>query len=91
VDNQQNRVFVTDPTKHRLHAFDLQGKFLGVLENDPASHTAFTTPLGVGVNKENGLLVVTDLTANKLYRFDSKTAPFTAPPAAAGKTDKGGD
>jgi DNA-binding beta-propeller fold protein YncE len=68
LDDARDLLYVTDPTKHRVHKFSRSGKFLGLIENDPVSHQALATPLGVAVAKD-GTLYVTDMTANKLYKF----------------------
>lgn len=71
IDNKRDTVFVTDPTKHRIHKFDRQGKSKGMIEKTPEG-LPLGTPVGVAVNENDGILYVTDMTANKLYRYDLK-------------------
>jgi len=69
IDDKQDRVYITDPTKHRVHKFTREGEFLGFIETDPESGEPLGTPLGVGINQETGMLYVTDMSANRLYKF----------------------
>lgn len=68
IDDARDIVYVTDPTKHRVHKYTRAGKFLGLIERDPATQLPFATPLGVAVSPTDGTVVITDMTSNKLYR-----------------------
>ncbi|NTV51745.1 MAG: 6-bladed beta-propeller [Candidatus Firestonebacteria bacterium] len=69
LDDARDLLYVTDPTKHRVHKFTRAGKFLGFIENDPATHAPLATPVGVVVNPKDGTVYITDMTANKLYKL----------------------
>ncbi len=67
IDDARDKVYVTDPTKHRVHIFTTAGKFISHITQDAATNQPLSTPVGVGVDKETGKVYVTDMTANKLY------------------------
>lgn len=69
LDLVRDWVYVTDPTKHRVHKFNLAGKFLGFIEKDPESQQPLATPLGVAVSPRDGTIYITDMTANRLYKI----------------------
>ncbi len=66
LDEEKDRVYVSDTMNNRIQVFDLEGNSTGIL--DEAKGYYFTRPKGVGLDGE-GTLVIADTANNRVHRI----------------------